>query len=103
MINNIYILFILVTLTFLSCTKEKVDRNKLIQESLEQKEDHYFQLQYNECREELYEEINLEVDSIMFFLVQKMKGQNDIMPERPSRPARLVDTISLEGKPQLQN
>lgn len=103
MIRLLCILLILFGLTLTSCKKEKVDRNKLIQESLQLKEDHYFNLQYNDCREELYEKINLEVDSIMFFLVQKMKGKNDAMPERPSRPTRLVDTISLESKPPDNN
>ena len=95
---------ILFSLFALSCTKQKVDRNLLMQKSLKEKEDQYYKIQYNNCSEKLYEEINLEVDSIMFFLVQKMKGQNDIMPQRPSRPARLVDTISLEEKPiELEN
>ena len=96
----IYISTLAFLLSLISCSKEKVDRSKKVQETFEQKRNDYKAIQLENCKEDLFEEISLEVDSIMFFLVQKMNGQSDIMPERPNRPGRLVDTITLEVNPK---
>ena len=87
-------------LILLSCTEEKVDRSVFIQEEVERRVVLYKLQKKEKCEEQLLDEINIEVDSMMYFLVQKMKGMTNEMPNRPDRPGRLVDTINLEDKPE---
>lgn len=91
---------IILVLVLFSCTTEKIDRSSFVQEETEKKL-MLFRVEREEaCREEMLEEINMEVDSMMYFLVKKMKGESGEMPSRPIRPKRLVDTISLIERPQ---
>jgi len=83
-----------------ACTGDGIDRKKIVLKTLEEKQTVYKGKMTEKCFDEFFEEINLEVDSIMFFLGEKMKGNTDQMPARPDRPGRLVDTITLEKKPE---
>jgi hypothetical protein len=77
-----------------------VDRKAIVLQKYNAKVEAYSISRREKCNDEFYESINLEVDSMMFFLVQKMKGESDKMPERPIRPKTLVDTIVLDNKPE---
>jgi len=79
-----------------SCIKEEEDRQSIMDNALQVKITKYKSKKLIACEEELMEEINIEVDSMMYFLVEKMNGDTEGMPPRPPRPGRLVDTIPLE-------
>lgn len=83
-----------------SCTTDKIDRKAFVDNEITKKLKQYRSDQVNDCYEDMLEEINIEVDSMMYFLVQKMQGNSDEMPARPARPGRLVDTISLDERPK---
>lgn len=93
------VIIILLCLSLVACVKQEQDRSGLIKKELKLKVEEYKNRRLKTCRKELVSDINIEVDSIMYFLVEKMKGKSDEMPIRPDRPGRLVDTISLENKP----
>lgn len=93
---------LLVAITIASCSKPKMDRSVLVEEALNEKLGLFKRVHDQKCNEDFYEKINLEVDSMMYYLVQKMNGSTDVMPARPPRPGRLTDTIFLEEKPNIQ-
>lgn len=86
----------IIIFSFFSCVQKEEPRYLLIERELKAKVESYEKKKAKRCQQELMEEITLEVDSIMYFLVAKMNGETNIMPARPNRPGRLVDTISLE-------
>lgn len=94
------IIYVALVFVIVACTTDKIDRKAFVQDEINKKLKQYRNDQATECYEDLLEEINIEVDSMMFYLVQKMKGNSDEMPPRPPRPGRLVDTISLEQLPK---
>lgn len=96
MIRTVYIILSLIILT--SCIKEKEDRKSIMDTALQAKVQKYKSKKLNACKTEFMEEINIEVDSMMYFLVEKMNGNSEDMPPRPPRPGRLVDTITLDKK-----
>lgn len=97
--NILSIVFIMVV--FAACQPKKIDRKLVVQEELQKRIISYKEVKTEKCKEDMMEKINLEVDSMMYYLVQKMNGTSDEMPKRPNRPSRLVDTITLEEKPTV--
>lgn len=93
----------LILLSGFSCGPREIDRSKLVEEELTKRINSYKEIRTNKCYEELMEKVNLEVDSMMYYLVQKMNGKSSEMPVRPDRPGRLVDTIMLEDKASVIN
>ncbi len=89
--------YVVILCALCSCIKEEEPRHLVINRELEKKTKTYTKKRLKRCQSDMMEEITLEVDSIMYFLVAKMNGETDIMPERPQRPKRLVDTITLES------
>ena len=92
-----YVMIILLVSLLFSCVKKEEPRQLTLDRALEVKVEGYKKKKARRCTEEMMEEITIEVDSIMFFLVSQMNGETDIMPSRPPRPGRLVDTIALES------
>jgi hypothetical protein len=90
-------LYLVILFAFVSCIKEEEPRSKFVDRELQLKIRSYEKKKAKRCHNEMMEEITIEVDSIMYFLVAKMNGETDVMPSRPSRPKRLVDTITLES------
>lgn len=89
-------LFFILCISLFSCVKEEEPRGKVIERELQAKVVKYKKKKSKKCQREMMEEISIEVDSIMFYLVAQMNGETDIMPARPARPSRLVDTIKLD-------
>lgn len=88
-----YILFLI---CLFSCATETVDRKAFLNAELDRRVSKYENTKMEICRNKINEEISIEVDSMMFYLVQKMRGLSNEMPQRPDRPGRLVDSIELE-------
>ena len=93
---NVYIIVCFICVMLCSCVTENIDREAFLEQEMENRINRYKQDQLIDCKVEMLRDINMEVDSMMYFLVQKMKGNTDEMPQRPDRPGRLVDTIELE-------
>lgn len=87
--------YIIILISLFSCVKEEEPRGKVIERELQAKVVKYKKKKAKKCQREMMEDISIEVDSIMYFLVAQMNGETDIMPARPNRPSRLVDTIKL--------
>jgi len=81
----------------ISCVGEEEPRQITLDKALAEKVEKYKKKKKLRCKNEMMEQISIEVDSMMFFLVAQMNGETDIMPARPPRPERLVDTIALES------
>ena len=92
----VHILVYSICLLSYSCVTENIDREAFLEQEMEDRINRYKKDQLIDCKVEMLRDINMEVDSMMYFLVQKMKGNTDEMPQRPPRPGRLVDTIELE-------
>lgn len=81
---------------FVSCKNEKKpSRQELMDLELSQRIEAYKTKKYRECKKKFLQEVEYEVDSMMYYLVERMKGKSDEIPPRPPRPNRLVDTIEL--------
>lgn len=88
---------------FFSCEKqEQPTREELIDLELSSRIEKFTVKRQNRCEDELLEEVEYEVDSMMYYLVSKMTGQDSKAPDRPNRPGRLVDTIQLEELDTIQ-
>ncbi len=92
--KNLYLVILIFCL--FSCIKKEKPRQNFVNGELDKKIKQYEKRKEKRCKKDLMEEITVEVDSIMYFLVAKMNGESEIMPSRPDRPGRLVDTITLE-------
>lgn len=90
------IFYILLVVCLMSCVKKEEPRQKVLDRELQIKINAYKKKKAKYCKRTMMEEISVEVDSLMYSLVSQMNGETDIMPTRPSRPSRLVDTIKLE-------
>lgn len=94
--NLLIYLPVLALCVFISCEdNKKPSREELIDKELSQKIYAYRNKKYQECQKQFLTELEYEVDSMMYYLVEKMKGNSDQIPSRPIRPNRLVDTIEL--------
>ena len=82
----------------MACSKEEMpSRDELIQVEVDDRADKFLKEKIERCQKTYMSQIEYEVDSMMYFLVQKIKGQDGQMPPKPSRPDRLVDTIKLDS------
>ena len=95
--NKSIAIFICIQLLFIACSAEQEDRSVFLKREFEKRKVDYTSDEIAECKAELINTISYEVDSLMFYLVEKMKGNSNEMPARPDRPSRLVDTIELES------
>jgi hypothetical protein len=94
--NGILIFSLL--LFFFACSKNNApSREDLISDEIEFRANKFIQDRVERCRVKYMTQIEYEVDSMMYFLVQKIKGTDDQMPSKPLRPDRLVDTIKLDS------
>ena len=92
-----YLLFILSIGFLFSCEKQEIpSREDLIELELSSRIEKFTIKRQKRCDDDLMEEVEYEVDSMMYYLVSKMTGQDSKAPDRPNRPGRLVDSIELE-------
>ena len=92
------LILILLAIAFLfSCEKQELpSRDELIDLELSSRIEKFTVKRKKLCEDKLMEEVEYEVDSMMYYLVSRMTGQDSKAPDRPDRPGRLVDSIELE-------
>lgn len=71
----------------------------MMEERLKLRKQEFISRKLFKCNQAILEEIETEVDLLMYDLLERKKGSNTEIPARPARPNRVVDTIILDANP----